>query len=76
MTRKDLLDKAFLEATRGIIINSIDDNDVLINALTSSIKLFAQKEGIDFTDSEIRATIIVNLDPLLKLSSDLFLHQI
>ncbi len=72
MCRKDLLDKAFLEATTGININSIDDYNVLIEVLSNSMKSFAKREHIDFTDSEIRATIIVGIEPMLKLSNEIF----
>ena len=72
MCRKDLLDKAFNEATSGININSIDDIDVLVEVLATSMRAFAQREKIDFTDGEIRATILVSLEPILKLSNENF----
>ena len=71
MCRKDLLDKAFAEATSGININSINDINVLIEVLATSMRAFAVREKVDFTDSEIKATIIVSLEPILALSKDL-----
>ena len=71
LCRKDLLDKAFTEATRGININSINDTNVLVEVLATSMRAFAQREKVDFTDNEIKATIIVSLEPILALSNDL-----
>lgn len=71
LCRKDLLDKAFTEATSGININSISDTNILIEVLATSMRAFAEREKVDFTDSEIRATIIVELEPILALSNDL-----
>ena len=71
MCRKDLLDKAFTEATRWININSIYDTNVLVEVLATSMRAFAEREKVDFTDNEIRATIIVSLEPILALSNDL-----
>lgn len=72
MCRKDLLDKAFKEATTGININSISDMNILVEVLAISMKAFAKKEKIDFTDGEIKATIIVGLVPMFKLSNEIF----
>jgi hypothetical protein len=71
LCRKDLLDKAFTEATRGININSINDTNVLVEVLATSMRAFAEREKVDFTDNEIKATIIVSLEPILALSNDL-----
>ena len=70
LCRKDLLDKAFAEATSGININSINDTNILIEVLATSMRAFAEREKVDFTDSEIRATIIVELEPILALSNN------
>jgi hypothetical protein len=35
------------------------------------MRAFAEREKVDFTDNEIRATIIVSLEPILALSNDL-----
>lgn len=72
MCRKDLLDKAFNEATLGINVNSIDDNNILMRALSNSMRAFSDREHADFTDNEIKATILVELEPMLKLSRELF----
>ena len=70
LCRKDLLDKAFAEATSGININSINDINILIEVLATSMRAFAEREKVNFTDSEIRATIIVELEPILALSNN------
>ena len=70
LCRKDLLDKAFAEATGGININSINDINILIEVLATSMRAFAEREKVNFTDSEIRATIIVELEPILALSNN------
>ena len=72
LCRKDLLDKAFTEATRGINVNSIGDTNTLIEVLATSMRAFGEREGADFTENEIIATIIVELEPILNLSSNLF----
>lgn len=76
MSKNDLLKAAFREATIGVVVNSIDDKKTLAEMLSNSMKAFAEREGWDFSEDEIKETIARELEPLLELSDNIFFNNI
>ena len=65
-----MLDKAFRDAVTEINVNSIDGEDILEDVLATSMKAYAERENVEFTDDEIRATIVAGLETIRKAGKD------
>ena len=76
MSNTDFLKAAFREATVGVVVNSVDDKNTLFNMLSNSMKAFAEREGWDFSEEEIKDTIIAELEPMLDLSDNVYFNNI
>ena len=76
MSKNDLLKAAFREATVGVIVNSVDDRKTLVDMLSNSMKAFAIREGWEFSDDEIKETVISELEPMLDLNDNIFFNNI
>ena len=76
MSKTDFLKAAFREATVGVVVNSVDDKSTLFNMLSNSMKAFAEREGWDFSEEEIKDTIIAELEPMLDLSDNVYFNNI
>ncbi len=70
MSKKEMLDKAFRDAVTEINVNSIDGEDILEDVLATSMKAYAERENVEFTDDEIRATIVAGLETIRKAGKD------
>ena len=70
MSKKKMLDKAFRDAVTEINVNSIDDEDILEDVLATSMKAYAERENVEFTDDEIRATIVAGLETIREAGKD------
>ena len=58
MCKKELLDKAFTEAVTEVNVNMMSDKEVAFEAIETFMKAFAEREKADFSDDEIKATIV------------------
>ena len=76
MSKTDFLKAAFREATVGVVINSVDDKSTLFDMISNSMKAFAAREGWDFSEEEIKETIVAELKPLLDLSDKVYFNNI
>ena len=76
MSKNDLLKAAFREATVGVIVNSVDDRKTLVDMLSNSMKAFAIREGWEFSDEEIKETVISELEPMLDLIDNILFNNI
>ena len=76
MSKNDLLKAAFREATVGVIVNSVDDRKTLVDMLSNSMKAFAIREGWEFSDEEIKETVISELEPMLDLNDNILFNNI
>ena len=76
MSKNDLLKAAFREATVGVIVNSVDDRKTLVDMLSNSMKAFAIREGWEFSDDEIKETVISELEPMLDLNDNILFNNI
>ena len=76
MSKNDLLKAAFREATVGVIVNSVDDRKTLVDMLSNSMKAYAIREGWEFSDDEIKETVISELEPMLDLNDNILFNNI
>ena len=76
MCKTDFLKAAFREATVGVVVNSVDDKNTLFDMLSNSMKAFAEREGWDFSEDEIKETILAELKPMLDLSDNVYFNNI
>ena len=76
MSKTDFLKAAFREATVGVVVNSVDDRNTLFDMLSNSMKAFAEREGWDFSEDEIKETILAELKPMLDLSDNIYFNNI
>ena len=76
MSKTDLLKAAFREATVGVVVNSVDDKETLIEMLSNSMEAFAEREGWDFSKEEILSTVKEELEPMLNLSENIYFNNI
>ena len=76
MSKTDFLKAAFREATVGVVVNSVDDKSTLFDMISNSMKAFAAREGWDFSEEEIKETIVAELKPLLDLSDNVYFNNI
>ncbi len=74
MNKKELLDKAFNEAVTEFNVNAADGKDIIEEIVETSMKAFAEREKVDFTDDEIKATIIAGLNTMKEVGKD-FTYQ-
>ena len=69
MCKKELLDKAFTEAVTELNLNIMAiDKEVATEAIETSMKAFAEREKADFTEDEIKATIVAGLDTFAEIA--------
>lgn len=68
MSKKELLDKAFRDAVTEVNVNMMSDKDVAYDVIEASMKAFAEREKVDFTDDEIKATIVAGLEAFEKIA--------
>lgn len=69
MCKKELLDKAFTEAVTELNLNIMAiDKEVASEAIETSMKAFAEREKADFTEDEIKATIVAGLDTFSEIA--------
>ncbi len=62
MCKKELLDKALKKAVTEINLNMKFDKVFAFEDIETFIKAFAEKEKADFTDDEIKPTIVAGLE--------------
>lgn len=69
-SRKQFLDFAFDEAMDIDPIAGVEDQEVAIARLTTAMRAYSDREGCNFTDEEIRSTIIAGLETIHKADKD------
>ena len=74
MSKKELLDKAFNEAVTEVNVNSMETDNITEEVLATSMRAFAEREKVDFTEDEIKATIIAGLETMKEVGKD-FTYQ-
>ena len=74
MSKKELLDKAFNEAVTEVNVNAMETDNITEEVLATSMRAFAEREKVDFTEDEIKATIIAGLETMKELGKD-FTYQ-
>ena len=74
MSKKELLDKAFNEAVTEVNVNAIETDNITEEVLATSMRAFAEREKVDFTEDEIKATIIAGLETMKEVGKD-FTYQ-
>ena len=67
--KKELLDKAFNEAISTVPYNGMDPQTAA-ETIKVAMKNIAERDYHDFTDDEIKATIIAGFDSLKKVGQD------
>lgn len=67
--KKQLLDYAFEEAVRTLNVFTLE-NTLLKDAIFTSMKGYADRNGYEFADEDIKATIVAGLDTLKKSGAD------
>ncbi len=68
MCKKELLDKAFRDAVTEVNVNAMENMDIAAEAIETSMRAFAEREKVDFTDDEIKATIVAGLDTFNEIA--------
>ena len=74
MSKKELLDKAFNEAVTEVNVNAMETDNITEEVLATSMIAFAEREKVDFTEDEIKATIIAGLETMKEVGKD-FTYQ-
>ena len=74
MSKKELLDKAFNEAVTEVNVNAMETDNITEEVLATSMRAFAEREKVDFTEDEIKATIIAVLETMKEVGKD-FTYQ-
>ena len=74
MSKKELLDKAFNEAVTEVNVNAMETDNITEEVLATSMRAFAEREKVDFTEDEIKATIIAGLETMNEVGKD-FTYQ-
>ena len=74
MSKKELLDKAFNEAVTEVNVNAMETDNITEEVLATSMRAFAEREKVDFTEDEIKATIIAGLETMKDVGKD-FTYQ-
>ncbi|MCI7148185.1 MAG: hypothetical protein ACI4LY_07975 [Candidatus Fimisoma sp.] len=74
MSKKELLDKAFNEAVTEVNVNAMETDNITEEVLATSMRAFAEREKVDFTEDEIKATIIAGLETMKEVGKD-FTYQ-
>ena len=74
MSKKELLDKAFNEAVTEVNVNAMETDNITEEVLATSMRAFAEREKVDFTEDEIKATIISGLETMKEVGKD-FTYQ-
>lgn len=74
MSKKELLDKAFKEAVTEVNVNAMETDNITEEVLATSMRAFAKREKVDFTEDEIKATIIAGLETMKEVGKD-FTYQ-
>ena len=74
MSKKELLDKAFNEAVTEVNVNAMETDNITEEVLATSMRAFAEREKVDFTEDEIKATIIAGLETMKAVGKD-FTYQ-
>ena len=74
MSKKELLDKAFNEAVTEVNVNAMETDNITEEVLATSMRAFAEIEKVDFTEDEIKATIIAGLETMKEVGKD-FTYQ-
>ena len=74
MSKKELLDKAFNEAVTEVNVNAMETDNITEEVLATSMRAFAEREKVDFTEDEIKATIIEGLETMKEVGKD-FTYQ-
>ena len=74
MSKKELLDKAFNEAVTEVNVNAMETDNITEEVLATSMRAFAEREKVYFTEDEIKATIIAGLETMKEVGKD-FTYQ-
>ena len=74
MSKKELLDKAFNEAVTEVNVNAMETDNITEEVLATSMRAFAEREKVDFTEDEIKATIIAGLETMKEVGKE-FTYQ-
>ena len=74
MSKKELLDKAFNEAVTEVNVNAMETDNITEEVLATSMRAFAEREKVDFTEDELKATIIAGLETMKEVGKD-FTYQ-
>lgn len=74
MNKKELLDRAFTEAVTEFNVNAAEGEGIIEEVIETSMKAFAEREKVDFTEDEIKATIIAGLNTMKEAGKD-FAYQ-
>ena len=74
MSKKELSDKAFNEAVTEVNVNAMETDNITEEVLATSMRAFAEREKVDFTEDEIKATIIAGLETMKEVGKD-FTYQ-
>lgn len=74
MSKKELLDKAFNEAVTEVNVNAMETDNITEEVLATSMRAFSEREKVDFTEDEIKATIIAGLETMKEVGKD-FTYQ-
>ena len=74
MSKKELLDKAFNEAVTEVNVNAMETDNITEEVLATSMRAFAEREKVDFTEDEIKSTIIAGLETMKEVGKD-FTYQ-
>ena len=71
--KKQILDFAFEEAVGTINLNSIT-KEVAEEAIATAMMGYAAREGYEFTEEEVHATIVAGFETLAKSRADFTLQ--
>ena len=71
--KKQILDFAFEEAVGTLNLNSIT-KEVAEEAIATAMMGYAAREGYEFTEEEVHATIVAGFETLAKSRADLTLQ--
>lgn len=74
MNKKELLDKAFNEAVTEVNVNAMEGESIIEDIIATSMKAFAEREKVEFTEDEIKATIVAGLETMKEVGKD-FTYQ-
>lgn len=70
MSKKEMLDKAFRDAVTVVDVNAFEGEGIIEEILATSMKAYAEKENVEFTDEEIHATIVAGLESFKAAGKD------